>query len=1064
MKPTTILLYTLCAVSLSLVLQWALNAKERGQRGKTIDEFMSTQNDDMHPGHYMRELAGVLPLGIDEFLESALRARDMASTLKSNSVTDRLMFDVYVSRLRRLRASNLAIVAFVRLFHADWLRYVDANLLPGSIKDNESLSRSNDFLLSVYVPGDRDMPSSEMLFSRHRWRRRLLRGRAKLRREFRRWQEHHRRTGAGYVDDERGAAARFVFVETATPDDDIDVSDVELMPSADHYDAYYAVVERRQSEEARSTPSSLSSSLDNDEQCDFIRYFLRRALLVDECTVHAEPAHDILRALSMSTLPAWLSMDLSDSESAPPDFQPVSVTSTGAAVSRALGVQPHQCTLELDQINRINLLIGWLRRHPIVPPVKLPDGVQWAHAGNGPRYTAAHAHDIPVPHAGGSERTVKVFRSLERIIVVGGGPVGLMMALQLRWNGFANVVVLDQGNGIYDRNHWLDFYPPPWSTAFKYLRQWGFGAIDMQVHLSADRGDLGTFGVEELFRLFSDDDADVAKRSKNATVDDERQLKSRSPISMRCQVFERFLAKVCRAVGVRIKYQHDYVNFCVAALDGLPARRPKRWHALAFDARRIKPRYRLQRDARLPPLAEHELPKERDEFADTHMERATCAQWRRAVMRHPSLPQHYSKSPESLATLPFDHLVFADGGLRQPAFHLARARQDMLHFGNTSITSAGFEPSQWLLRASLENEHERRYRRQQLQGQATTAAGGNSVDDALEQDGIGDGDGDTLRAAAPEDFEALDELGAGVLDELLGHVASLDGPYYALVANFAAASSSSLSPSSSDDKLECPAIASRRAVELPWDIGFALDGVHAVFRRFRFGHCHMHVIFKEQFVRERLRPLATAPSIALPAVPYDVLLDIANYYFEAPLDSVEALREALVPAGSSNPPAAMIDLGIGAVPHAPIIVRDVTTGISIMGQVGDAEVTSYHRLGVGINSAFTSTRKMSIMYYHVAAFFPIDWPRTEREPECQAINHIVAESTRANDRRREEIVRYQLTVMYLELHCNYVIFFDADSQHFTDSWLAYRRVPGASNAYEGPLKRDLDLFQCQGSM
>lgn len=107
-------------------------------------------------------------------------------------------------------------------------------------------------------------------------------------------------------------------------------------------------------------------------------------------------------------------------------------------------------------------------------------------------------------------------RRKQSVVVIGGGPVGLMSAITAYRNG-ADAVVLEK-RVKYDRNVWFDISSRPWGQGLEFLESWGF------LHMQDDLGDLLEYDPED-------------------TV-----------VHVQCRGLERFLAHVAAILELDVRY------------------------------------------------------------------------------------------------------------------------------------------------------------------------------------------------------------------------------------------------------------------------------------------------------------------------------------------------------------------------------------------------------------------------------------------------------------------------------------------------------------------------------
>lgn len=106
-----------------------------------------------------------------------------------------------------------------------------------------------------------------------------------------------------------------------------------------------------------------------------------------------------------------------------------------------------------------------------------------------------------------------------RVVVVGAGPVGLLHALEARSLG-AKVTILEKRTN-YTRNMWFDLGPSSWYASLEHVKRLGFDFQDLEI----------------------------------ITYDSSiRSLTDQQSFTIRCQHFERVLAKTAWILGVELIY------------------------------------------------------------------------------------------------------------------------------------------------------------------------------------------------------------------------------------------------------------------------------------------------------------------------------------------------------------------------------------------------------------------------------------------------------------------------------------------------------------------------------
>eukprot|EP01119_Soliformovum_irregulare_P015821 TRINITY_DN4513_c0_g1_i3.p1 TRINITY_DN4513_c0_g1~~TRINITY_DN4513_c0_g1_i3.p1 ORF type:complete len:540 (+),score=76.29 TRINITY_DN4513_c0_g1_i3:10-1629(+) len=113
------------------------------------------------------------------------------------------------------------------------------------------------------------------------------------------------------------------------------------------------------------------------------------------------------------------------------------------------------------------------------------------------------------------------FEERVRVLVIGGGPLGLASSIESHLKGSRTTVVEKRTD--YTRNTWFDVHGPPWSMALDKLKLWGIQFQDME-HVRHQEAD--------------------------------------NMIGMRNQMLERFLSKVASMIGIEMRYGWELGTIC----------------------------------------------------------------------------------------------------------------------------------------------------------------------------------------------------------------------------------------------------------------------------------------------------------------------------------------------------------------------------------------------------------------------------------------------------------------------------------------------------------------------
>jgi FAD binding domain len=160
-------------------------------------------------------------------------------------------------------------------------------------------------------------------------------------------------------------------------------------------------------------------------------------------------------------------------------------------------------------------------------------------------------------------------------------------------------------------------------------------------------------------------------------------------------------------------------------------------------------------------------------------------------------------------------------------------------------------------------------------------------------------------------------------------------------------------------------------------------------------------------------------------IPWPLLLQVAHLYFVEPVNGIDALQDMIHRNSDGKFDITFFPVSIRVAQH---LTTHIANSRSVAALVGDATFTAHYRLGVGINSAFDSMGDLTDLLITVA---------TTSQSES-ITNAVQIREKNAQDRLRN-VVQYQLSTMFYEAYCDFVVFFDT-TKPTEDSQLLYYRL------------------------
>lgn len=211
---------------------------------------------------------------------------------------------------------------------------------------------------------------------------------------------------------------------------------------------------------------------------------------------------------------------------------------------------------------------------------------------------------------------------------------------------------------------------------------------------------------------------------------------------------------------------------------------------------------------------------------------------------------------------------------------------------------------------------------------------------------------------------------------------------------------------------------------LPWEPSFVetLSGkVTHVFKRHFENYCEIQILLSRGCGLEVLQQYST--SAGTERLPLELVLDVLDVVLETSLQDRAMLLSALEDRGG-NPFVLVFPIAIHRVTPAPLVENG-----GLMGYVvGDAKMTAYYRLGIGINAAAEDlrfSRELAALLLEPSVD-PFRWKRL--------VHHI-------ND-QTDRNARYQSASVFFEAYCDLLVLQDPDDSlgDFLSRMLVFRKT------------------------
>eukprot|EP01114_Cavostelium_apophysatum_P024321 TRINITY_DN9480_c0_g1_i1.p1 TRINITY_DN9480_c0_g1~~TRINITY_DN9480_c0_g1_i1.p1 ORF type:complete len:291 (-),score=59.58 TRINITY_DN9480_c0_g1_i1:6-878(-) len=246
---------------------------------------------------------------------------------------------------------------------------------------------------------------------------------------------------------------------------------------------------------------------------------------------------------------------------------------------------------------------------------------------------------------------------------------------------------------------------------------------------------------------------------------------------------------------------------------------------------------------------------------------------------------------------------------------------------------------------------------------------------------------------------------------------------------------------------------------------FYVEGITSVFKRFFSEYCQLQILFTrntgDEIVQKyqaassnskSLRPVfwsdgamrtpekenvAFAPW-QQDAIPWAKLKEIVNVILEKEYDTVESLQEDIQ---RKRTKAEIFDFDIFDVKiykaDTNTKILTPTNGLSRIAVAtlsGDASVTAHYRLGVGINNAFRGLPELGHMIRELGRL----GPDSLAAGPTKVAQDVVEAKEKAAKERADSMVQFELTTMYLEAYCSFVVFYDLRQQNYWSNPTVYQ--------------------------
>jgi len=231
----------------------------------------------------------------------------------------------------------------------------------------------------------------------------------------------------------------------------------------------------------------------------------------------------------------------------------------------------------------------------------------------------------------------------------------------------------------------------------------------------------------------------------------------------------------------------------------------------------------------------------------------------------------------------------------------------------------------------------------------------------------------------------------------------------------------------------CPNVTSND----PYYVGFVVDGVTAVFKRFYYGHCQMQFLFSRKMGRSLLQHLEEE-EIEENILPWNLILKVCRVVLERSFASVAELKKNVVHR-DGRMQAGLFPISLRVADNGTTVLQAGRGGTryAIVALVGDSLSTAHYRLGVGINTGFRTSKRIGAlvqMLLHKGSAFSdskLIWKVASfHESRLQSII--------------DPVLQLQASTMFYESYCNLLVFFDHESPSLLHAQRLYarRREPG----------------------
>jgi hypothetical protein len=243
---------------------------------------------------------------------------------------------------------------------------------------------------------------------------------------------------------------------------------------------------------------------------------------------------------------------------------------------------------------------------------------------------------------------------------------------------------------------------------------------------------------------------------------------------------------------------------------------------------------------------------------------------------------------------------------------------------------------------------------------------------------------------------------------------------------------------------ECPELRDKSELIIsdPWMMGFEVKGIHSVFKRWYLGHCQLQILFLDyyseivlenlkkdliQYLWNKYTKKSFKKNHENDRYPLAILFSILSKILKNPPKSHNEMLELISKNKTGMLDLFLLNTKIRKVEKTNRILRSK----SIISLVGDASVTAHFRLGVGINNGFLSFQRKEfsrlLNYLNSIGKWKI---RNMETNQYKGLQYLVEQKNELEMKRIDSLVQYQVSTIFYESFCNYVVFgsHDADLQ------------------------------------